>query len=57
MQLASVVGLVVLTLVTILGAIVVTLAGQDVPAELWDLSKVLVGGSAGAILPSLRKAA
>lgn len=57
MQLASVVGLVVLTLATVIGAVVVTLAGHDVPPELWDLSKVLAGGSAGAILPTIRKAA
>ena len=57
MHLATVVGLVVLTLAVIVGAVVIVLAGQAVPVELWDLSKVLAGGTAGAILPSIRKAA
>lgn len=55
-QLASVVGLVVLTLAAITGGVALAITGHAVPTELWDLAKVLTGAAAGAIIPLNRGA-
>jgi hypothetical protein len=41
------VGLVALTGVSILGAIVLTAIGKPVPTDLWTVAYILIGGSAG----------
>ncbi len=52
MKLSNNLGLLVLAVVALAGAVVISAAGKTVPSELWNIALILSGAVAGVSLPA-----